>query len=348
MPFDTSYEYLNAKLHGMKSAMFEGWRLHDLLRAHDLAELGKALFPGQEITSTSAFDIERGLTQAYFADLDKVCCNLGEAAAHFFEGFLRKVDTENLKLVVRHWFTHRQTGRAELEAVQAQLLTTRVSAVLPLASMIESPTLDDLVSFIPSESTRVRLMQILGSHEDSPKLFTVEIGLDAAYYEQLADGAAALARADREVARELVGMDVDISILLWAFRLSQNYGVSSDALVGLLAALGTNVRRSHLSALWQATTDQERIAAVPSVYRKCLPRAGSTDISACEQALYTYLYRVALRYFRRMTSDIAGVVSYYFLKRSELVNLIRVVQAVRYGLPEDAAKAFLISSTDGD
>lgn len=348
MPFDTSYEYLNAKLHGMKSAMFEGGRLVELLRVRDMADLARELLPGQEVTITSPFDIERRLTQAYFADLDRVCCNLGGAPERFFEGFLRKVDAENLKLVVRHWFTHRQTGRAELEAVQAQLLATRVSAVLPLASMLESPTLDDLISFIPNDSTRVRLTQILRSHQDSPKPFTVEIGLDAAYYEQLADGAAALARADREVATELVGMDVDISILLWAFRLSQNYGVSSDALVGLLAALGTNVRRSHLSALWQATTDQERIAAVPSVYRKCLPRAGSTDISACEQALYTYLYRVALRYFRRMTSDIAGVVSYYFLKRSELVNLIRVVQAVRYGLPEDAAKAFLISSTDGD
>ena len=338
----TDYEYINAKLHSMKSTMFEGGRLDVLVRAQGLDELARSLSSGQGDVGDRAGQIERFLTEAYSADLDKVRRNLGDRAAQFLMGFWRKADVENLKVVLRHWFARGAAQRVDEESVEELLVGAPTALPLPVRRMLGAETLEEAVILVPLEPAREKLTQIVASYPNAPQPFIVEIGLDAWYCEQLMDGLVHLGRHDRRIARELIGLDIDATVLLWAMRLGLNYESEAEVLSALLAPLATNITNRELQALCSATNDTQRLAAVPSLYRKCLDGVSPADLPACELQIYSHIDKMARRFFRRLTADIAGVVGYYFIRRTEFINLVRAVQAVRLGLPAEDARSVLL------
>lgn len=342
MPIKTSHEFVNAKLHGMKSAMAEGPRLYELLRARDLDDLARVLFAGQTGGQADAQLMERRLTEAYFADLGKVRLALGEADQQFFAGFLRKADLENVKVLWRY----SQNQSATARDVRKLLVTTRSSPDLPVDGLLAAESPIEFTERLVEADLKRELTQILAAFPGAPQPFLMDTGLDRFYFRQLMDGTRWLKRRDRQVALELLGLDVDIAVLLWTLRLRQNYDIEPDLLVSLFAPLTTHIGKTRLKALCDAVDEPQRRDAIPRPYRTCLQGVDLADVPKCEQRLYSFMDRMARRHFRRMTNDLAGVVGFYFLKRAELINLIRVVQAARYGLSEDEAKTLLLPSTE--
>jgi len=341
MPTKTSHEFVNAKLHGMKSAMAEGPRLYELLRARDLDDLARVLFAGKTSGQADAQQLERRLTEAYFADLGKVRLGLGQADQKFFAGFLRKADLENVKVLWRY----SQNRSATAQDVRKLLVTTQSSPDLPVDGLLSAESPMEFAERLAEADLKRELKRILTAFPDAPQPFLMDTALDTFYYRQLMEGTRWLKRRDREVALELLGLDVDIAVLLWALRLSQSYGIEPELLVGLFAPLTVHIGKERLKTMCEAADEPHRRDAIPRPYRTCLQDVDLGDLPKCEQRLYSFMDRMARRHFRRMTNDLAGVVGFYFLKRAELINLIRVVQATRYGLSEDEAKTLLLPST---
>ncbi len=342
----TSYEYINAKLHAIRGTMYEGDRLEELLRAQGLPELARMLFPEQGSFEVSAQELERRLTVEYFEDLHKVCRNLGEDTREFFTGFLRKADVENLKVVYRVWANRKPERAPTPDDVEPLLITTPVSLRVPIADLLGTETTSEFIAAIPDRALAATLLKIAPDGESAGAPSWVEIALDVAYYEQLMFRARALGADDRDIVDDLVGMDADVSLLLWVMRLTRTYGASADDTVTLLSHLPSKIGPARIRALCTAVTDEDRIRATPIRYRGHFSPASLDNLSEVEQRLYSIMHNVARRYFRRLTADIAGVVAYFFLKRTEFINLIRAVEAVRFGLPIDAAQALVLPSAE--
>ena len=336
MQLEIGYDYVNAKLHGIRSRMFEGDRLMGLLDARDLTELAEAMFPDADASGMSAVEMERRLAHAYFDAMSNVSNHLGDRVRQFFTGFVRKADTENLKVVLRHAGVAGPARGAPLEAVRPLLVATPVSWPLRLDEMLRSQAAAEFIGLVPDEGLRTALNEAVQRHPDMPPAFVLEVGLDTWYYQQLLTGVSCLRRYDRRLAREIVALDVDAALLLWTMRLRDSYGDLASQVTDLIVPLAQNLPDTIVTRLSGTTEPQERLRVIPAPYRRCLEAGVLADLTECEQRLHSLVHREAQRYFRRLTPDVAGVVGFYFLKRSEFINLVRVVQAVRYGLSGDA------------
>ncbi len=339
---ETGYEFINAKIHGMKRAMMEGERLAELIASRDLARVAEAAAPGLEKPRPTYLDIERHLTKEHFAALEKVWRNMQGPGKTFFGQVLRRAEIENLKVVLRCWSRRGEGEEMDADAIRGLLAPSPASADPPISTFMHCETVEEFVREIPAHDVRACVMDALSASEGLPELFAVELGLDLAYFEQVRNAIPPLSAADREAARELIGSEADVCVMLWAWRLSRSYGVAAEQVLTPALRLCRAVTASHLHRMASAASAEERLAAAPRIYQKHLDQECADDLARAEACLYSYLYSAARRRFYLLSDDLSGVLGFYYLKRFELANLIRVVQAVRYGVEVDAAREFLL------
>ena len=66
------------------------------------------------------------------------------------------------------------------------------------------------------------------------------------------------------------------------------------------------------------------------------------DLNQFEAVLWNYLYRFANRQFYASAFDISVIGGFYVVKKIEMMNLIRIIEARRYGMPREQIRALFI------
>jgi len=314
--------FIIAKVRGMRGKLYEGEKLTRLCDAPGIEELAATLAPGEPIGDT--IGLQRHLTAQHVRALRSILVHLAGWRHELFLWMLRRYQVENLKVLLRAWATH-----AEPSLLARYTVDLPGAIGLPIQAMMNSPDLESVIRKIPVPELQAGAFTGLGGFEESGRLFFVEAGLDQGYLAELRRRSERVGEESRPAVRQLVGLELDIYNVMLVLRAMFDYSIPFNKVRGLFAPFGAYVGLRVLEQLRHAPDLDAAAGLVPP------PALGATtpapSAEALETAMWQNLYRVANRWYYSCVLDFGAIAAFYYIKRVELRNLIRISEHVRYG-----------------
>jgi len=327
------FDFIQAKIHGLRSRLYELERLDDLCDLRTLPQLWHRLYPEADPGDHHA--LERWLLRDHVATLALIRGHLPERFAPFLTWTLRRFQVENLKVVLRAW-----KAREPLERVVPFLAPLPDEFALRPQALLKAASLAEFLLLVPMPEFRTAGEKTAPHQVETGDTFFVETAFDAAYYRGLLAHQQRLPGDHGRSTAPLVRLEVAAYNLLCLFRVKLNYNIPYDA-ARLLLVRG-EPHSFRLEQLYDFPDFADMLRFVP---REMLPPGGAESlrtIADLERAFWQRLLQVANRTFYRSTGDLGGIVAFATLKRVELANLMRVIEGVRYGLEPKAVREGLI------
>ena len=337
--------FVLAKIHGMRSRMYEREALEKLLGVRNVLEMMRTVRAGEEYRSHREF--ERGLVQRHVAELTDVTRQLRASFREVTESFLRRYQAENLKVILRGWV--RQTP---VEQIKPYLIDLPERMLLPVEELLASSGVAGFLGRIPSrvlaEGARLGVVKFA----QTKSTFFMEAGIDRAWLGELLTRASALHRPHRAGVLRLAGLEVDQYQVMFVLRSRINYDVAPEELREyLLGGPGTRVSLNSLMELASLRNAGEMLAELRrwrfltgGAWRGGEP--GTSPQKALEElqaAFERRLYDVANSVFY-CEFNLSAVLAFFYLKRTELANLIVMTEALRYDIPRPETATRMVGS----
>ncbi|MBM4038936.1 MAG: V-type ATPase subunit [Planctomycetes bacterium] len=333
MPLSGDFDFLQAKVHGLRSRVYELDRLDHLCDLRTMPQLWHRLYP--EADPGGHHELQRRLLADHVAALELIRGHLPERLAPLYAWMMRRFQVENLKVILRGW----KAGEPA-ERVAPFLAPLRAEMALDAAAFLKAGDLASFVLLIEEPTLRAAALAAAPEHAETGEAFFVEAALDAAYHARLLALAAELPAAHRGPCRALLQPEAAVHSILAIFRLKLNYGIARERADTFLAQGA--IPKLLAERLLDYPDFRDMLGHVPSDLLRPEDAAGISTVAGLERALWERLLQEANRRFYRSVGDLSFVIAFYFVKRAELANLIRVIEGVRYGLAAEAIRKGLI------
>jgi len=330
------FAFVSAKLHGMRSKLYEGPRIEALTSLRNAFEMMASVFPNLEVRSRTRF--EQRLAEDHVRDLRRVQVLLQDRNREFFDWQLERYRIENLKVVLRGWKS--RLSPADLTGL---LVDLPEGYALPVEEILGTEKLTDVIRLMPVKGFSRAIRRGAAQFHDTNRLFYIEASLDACYFTELCRRTARLASTDREEVSGLLHLEVLVYEILFIMRARLNYDADvEDVREFLVKAPPPAPSRGRLAGLLQAGTFEEMLTAVPE--DKALMGTGPapTDLGGLQRRMWERLYLAANRVFYRSMFHLGCVEAFYYIKRVELANLIRVAELLKQETPPADVRRQLI------
>lgn len=140
--------------------------------------------------------------------------------------------------------------------------------------------------------------------------------------------------------RELHGMDIDLKNMEIIYRLKHYYHASGNVIRDSLYLFFTHVNSGQLEEMIAAQDDRSLLKLIRSTwYHLDIPDEAEVDIGWYMDALRFQTSKRRL-YYAQQASVMFG--AYIVLQRTELANVTRVIEGIRYQVPAERIKSMLI------
>jgi vacuolar-type H+-ATPase subunit C/Vma6 len=326
-----SEEFINAKVRGMRSKLIEAERLTSLTDCRSLHELFRRLRPTETFEGHTPF--QRELVESHVNALDRVRRFLSGPMSALFDRLMARFQLEDLKIVMR---AHR--AGMSLADVGPLLVPLPRDLALPFEMLFENPDPRRFVEAVPEPDWRPALAACLKPGEGGG-LFECEMELDRAYWRNVMEAA----RGVDPRARRLAALDSAIHGALMILRARLVYDLDRDRIGPWIVRDGDYLTHRTADALLGVSSLSEGVDRLPT--RMLPPGRDPLTLSDLEDALLLHQYRTAVRCFVESVLDVSVVIAFYYIKRAELSNLIRLSEGVRHALPRDEIESRLLLRT---
>ena len=324
-------DFVVAKVRGMRSKLFEGNRLAALADSKSLPELFRRVRPRD--TFEGHLEFERDLLADQIRELEKMSRQLSGPAYDLVQWLLAHYELENLKVALRAYLSKKTVAEAEelMAPVPARM-------ALPMGRLFDAPDLRRFAANVPVEEFREALLRAIGA-DKTPDSTALETALDAAYYRKLLE----LAAGTDEWIRKLVAFDVDFHALSFILRSKFNYNLPLSRIHPFIVTSGLFLTPHVGERLYAAHDPAQAINAVPRSFLSLEKRRGIASLRQLDEALLLRQYQLAARCFVESIVTIPAVIAYYYIRRIEFMNLVRVTESVRHSLPRADIENRLLS-----
>jgi V/A-type H+-transporting ATPase subunit C len=338
------YAYGGAKVMALKSDLLSPDDYHYLLRARNLEDLVGYLRTTAYGPTLSGWDWQRPDAEAevsrrLYGNLAqvflKVRRGLKKRESRFLNLLLYRLVAENLKVVLRALNLH-----LDPVAVAARLLPLTALSALDFSAMLRLESIPRLVDYLAPTVWGPPLAKGLPRFEREASLFPLEMSLDLSVYASLWQGLEDLSRADRRIARDLLGTLADITNITWTGRFRDLYAFPPEETYQYLLEAGSFVSPAARHDLAFAADTGEMILRLPRrSYIELLQGAG--DRAEVETRLRQHWMAVLSKSMALPPFQIGLPITFLFLKELELDNLITLITGMLLELPSERVAPWL-------
>jgi len=348
---ETDAGYANARLRGMRSRLLPREFYERLIDTPEVSQVVKELMEtdygpdleGEVVHGFTAEVIDEALKQNMVRAYRKVINFVHPRARKLLSTLLGRWDVFNIKTILRGAHNHVSVddvkssffpagylGQDELEAL-ARLDDVR--------AIIDTMAMWGLVYAAP-------LRQAYPEYSKDNDLAPLELALDRQYSEWAAERLVG-ETIDVEVARKLLGIQVDTANLVMVFRLLKA-DIEPAVAERYYLEGGRAIRKDmflELSKLSDVDEVLDRLKVTP--YASVLDDAAlryleNASIPVFERALEDTMMRTAHVASVRDPNDVGVAIAYLYGKQNEITNLRIIVKGKAVGMPADRVREELI------
>jgi V/A-type H+-transporting ATPase subunit C len=259
-----------------------------------------------------------------------------------------RFEVENLKQALRLWFDSRVRGR-RIDAAVGYLLRDRVHRDLALDRIVNAGSLEEAAEALAGTPYAELVARQAQESVRVQSLFPVEIALDQHYYRQLLAAVDGLGSRDREIARRMIGAEIDLANINWLVRFKRFYKLEPERALACAIPEGVNLSPQ---AVAEAYADDNPSVVLAELVRRRYP--GLDSLLAPKESMESYARLVLIE---RILAEIlmlevrhllAGypftvgiLLAYFVLKSAEIRRIMTILNAKFYNWPEERIMAAL-------
>jgi V/A-type H+-transporting ATPase subunit C len=263
------------------------------------------------------------------------------------EALLTQFEVDNVKNAIRVFFDGSVRKRS-IDASMHYILYEPIIHKLPMDVIVNAGSLDEIAGLCTHSPYGKIIRKHSGEVESEGSLFSLEIGLDHYYYENLMHTVARLDRRDQAVALRLLGVEIDLQNISWIIRFKQYFDLPLETVLKTLIPGGLNLNRALIDELYHAqnvTSVLQTFVAGRYPGLSALLSSPSSDSGTRLQLIGRILEEIKQQEVRRIMSGypftVGIILAYFVLKRDELKRLRTLINAKYYGKPQERIESML-------
>ncbi|HPY12112.1 MAG TPA: V-type ATPase subunit [Sphaerochaeta sp.] len=349
------YGFIHAKLRARIGKMRQDRLVENLLKAPTLVDAVALLRDSPYRRVAEVYDRTGDLQQMELVLLYTEI-EMHRLVTKYLEGrptklvdhLLAKIELDNLKNTIRLWYSsivRRRAIRFRSEYLFKEQILTPIDWVA-LVNTTSWEEVQTLLSHTPyGEVISSFTMEMI----EEEGLFSLESRLDRAWYVRLMETLDTLSARDREVARSIFLVEIDLRNLATLVRYGRYYQMDGSDIAALLLPWGT-VASSKEGAryLAQSPTERDALALINHFYRgleaievdKRRPGSHSDDPGVLENLkIEEYLAQRRTELYQKILGGdpftIGLVLAYFFLFKEETATIKATINGKYYGYSEE-------------
>jgi len=302
----------------MRRSLFEDERLRHVCDLRTLQEVLRHLYPSRE--TEDHISLERALTEDHISQLVSLSKHLSGSALECYTWFLRYYQLQNLKLVFNCW-----KNREERSVLVRYLPNVPEMLALPVSKLMAASDIRAFAEMLPVSEFGRAIERAVGSGESDEGIsFRVQAELDRAYFIGLRDVVGRIGTAQRRNVRRLTRLQRAIHDTVLLARVKCGYSPAVEDVLRPLMAPERIARDQMREAADGVSALIPRSLRLPAEF-------GEREILKLERALRERMHRAANRVFYSAEVGLGIVLAFSYIKRTELANIIRLIELVRAG-----------------
>ncbi len=341
------YGFLNAKLKARISGLLSPETLESLVRSPTLSEAMALLkdtpYAALEAEYSRTGDL-RGceallysMEVEYHSGLERFA---KEPTRSVIRAYSIRFEAETLKNAVRLWFETRIRGRTS-DGSGVYLFRGPLPNRIDLDAVLSAPDSEALTKLVSGTLYEPILRRTAARAESDKTLYPLESELDKLAFSVLLASLDGLSRRDREIARRILGIEIDFHNVQWMARAQHFYRLGPEEALASLVPGGSPYDAAKAASAYRAGNLPELTETILGGRNRGLAALTGTggDPSArlgfLERALRAVLRGESGRLLAGYPFTIGTLLAYFALKREEIRTLLAVLNAKYYALPEE-------------
>lgn len=256
-------------------------------------------------------------------------------ARKFLQSTYKKYETESLKIIFRRLETVGGVMSAE-----GYLLFLKNTSEVDFHKLIKSKDSLEFIENLKGTEYYDVLRPFTGTGVKI-NLFNLEMVLDLHYFKFLYKRMKKyLTGKDFMPLEESFGVKTDVLNMLWIYRCKKYYNMKKEIIRSYILPFNAGIRKETLNRLIEAEDIEEFLEiAGTTKYSSIFIR----DIDGFFEVNFAdYMYNIHMKLFRKYPLSVTAAVDYIHMKEYELSNIISIIEGIRYGLPAEKIRKFVV------
>jgi len=340
-----AYSFINAKIRAMISFLIGPKLFSSMLETEDFFKALELLKEspyhknaveriGKETADLKA--IEKQFIKNDLSTYKKIQRSIpGKAEKAFMDLLVERYELEQLKVGLRIWNKKMPVNADDF------LLGEKISFDIDYKKVIYAPNIEEIIFLLEDTPYRKPILTARERFKEKGSVFYLEASLDIDYYQRLLTCAESLSPRDREIAKNIIGIEIDTENINWLIRMRKYYSLPAGDILEWVIPGGARINKESIVSFY--TTDGltkivDSVALGPYSKIKGLIEE---NMSFIENFLHEVLLREVKRALSGYPFTIGIIIGYAVLKRNETKNIISVLYAKNLGLKKEEATGFL-------
>lgn len=341
----TRYAALNAKARALTGKLLSDDDYLNLLSKKSVQEVAYYLkHYTHYIDTLGAIDdnmIHRGTLEAlikksHIDGMQKLVHYFHDDYRKFYKTLFMRYEVEDMKKIAKGIKIGRENGIYE-----NSLMYLGKFSSLNVDNLITSKNAYDFLRNLKGTIYYSYLRPLIEGKENI-NFFSIEMTLDLSYFDILFKNMSLISKSDRAITEYYEGINADLLNLQWIYRGLKFYNLSPEELFNYTIAYGFEYNRSDIKEFCYSKSLDEFQKKVLSTKYSFLFDHNNTKDMFMERRILRYLYFKLKRIKRKDGMNISQAVVYSLFSEIEVRDLISVIESIRYGMPLEEAKKFLI------
>lgn len=253
---------------------------------------------------------------------------------HYLKLFIIKYEIENLKMIIRVL-----NANDSIESISDSVFRLGKYSTVDIDKLLTSRNMEDFLNNISGTQYHNIISPVL--QDENINMFNVEMALDMYFFSMIYKADKRYFNStNHKVIIQTMGKELDLINMLWIYRCKKYYNLQPEMIYRYLIPYSNNIKKDMISKM----IETESIDELLKIYSKTTYAwvFEPENDHYYDKRFWEYILSAYYKTFKTNPFSIASIVFYMHYKEVELKNLVTIVECIRYNIPKNQIKDYII------
>lgn len=331
------YGNSKAKLNGMYAKRLKKSDLQELIHQNNLKSailiLKTKNIELNELDETARrIQIETALDKILITDIVKIKRLLGKKDKDILIQFIEKYKIRCIKSIFRKLYS-----KTIVHYNPESIKIWTESIFKEIDGIQNAETIAEFMNYI-SKTQYKKVFENFSNKENQIEelnIFQIENEIDKIYLNKLIS----ISENKNTRLEKMISKKTELMNLLWLYRIKKYYNYSEDKIKDIFIKQVKGNNKLEIEKFLSLENDTE---ILENFQKKAYMKKYEKDLSF-EQNINIYLYKEYYKIFKSQMFDISNICAYINLIEMENTDIVRIIEAIRYGLSKEEIQKKLVT-----